>query len=151
MTTTFTRLWHSSPPSIFFLWIPAPKLHFHWHQGQWNKWFSQFMKFRCTCSYQDMWEELNETHSLIIGCIAVYIIFPSVMTSLLNIATLKPLSPAWSDISTKQSYQKSGSSNEVEVEVNGLKSFLTLRKKVNTNCHDDKKLEFQYIPSLPLI
>ena len=100
---------------------------------------------------QDFWEKLDEAHSLIIGSIAVYIIFPSVMTPLLNIATPKPLSPAWSDIFTKQSYQKSGSSNEVEVEVDGLKSFLTLRKKVYTNCYDEKTLKFQYISSLPLI
>ena len=100
----------------------------------------QLSRYMASDIQQNFWDLLDETHSLIIRSIAVHMIFPSVTTPSLDIASPKSLSPAWSNFFAKQSYQKSDSSNELEV--NGLNPILTLKKEVKTNCYHDIILKF---------
>ena len=102
----------------------------------------QLSRYMALDIQQNFWDLLDETHSLIIGSIAVHMIFPSVTTPSLDIASPKSLSPAWSNFFARQSYQESDNSNEVEV--NGLEPVLILKKEVRTNHYHDILLKLQY-------
>jgi hypothetical protein len=73
---------------------------------------------------QYFWESLNETHSLVIGSVAMYMLFPSIATPSLDMAAPKLLTPAWNNFLQKQGYQKSNSPEDVEH--SGLKPVLML-------------------------
>lgn len=94
-----------------------------------NQMHTQLSKYMTPDVQQEFWKLLDETDSLIIGSVPMYMIFPSVTISSLDLAAPKALSPAWNNFFINQGYKETDSLNEVKI--NSFKPILMLKKEVN--------------------